>query len=31
MIERQTGFPPDATEADPRELAPPMTDQSRLS
>lgn len=31
LIERQTGFPPDGPEPDPRELPPPMTDQSRLS
>jgi MFS family permease len=31
MIERQTGFPPDAADVDPGEWAPPMTDQSRLS
>ena len=31
LVERQTGFPPDGVDVDPRELAPPMTDQSRLS
>ena len=31
MIERQTGYLPDAPEPDARELAPPLTDQSRLS
>jgi MFS family permease len=31
MIERQTGYPPDGAEPDARELAPPLTDQSRLS
>lgn len=31
MIERQTGFPPNATTPDPREWAAPLTDQSRLS
>jgi len=31
LIERQTGFPPDGPDVDPRAWAPPMTDQSRLS
>ena len=31
MIERQTGYPPDAIEPDAREYAAPMTDQTRLS
>jgi quinol monooxygenase YgiN len=31
LVERQTGYPPNAAEPDPRELAAPMTDQSRLS
>lgn len=31
LIERQTGYPPYAVEPDPQELAPPLTDQARLS
>jgi MFS family permease len=31
LVERQTGFPPDGPDTDPGELAPPMTDPSRLS
>ncbi len=31
MIERETGYPPDAIEPDAREYAAPMTDQTRLS
>jgi hypothetical protein len=31
MIERQTGSPPEPGETDSRELAAPLTDQSRLS
>ena len=31
LVERQTGFPPDGADLDSRVLAPPMTDQSRLS
>lgn len=31
MIERQTGYLPNGVEPDARELAPPLTDQARLS
>lgn len=31
LVERQTGFPPEGPDIDPREWAPPMTDPSRLS
>jgi MFS family permease len=31
MIERDTGYPPEPTEPDAREWAPPLTDSSRLS
>ncbi|MGY6519367.1 MAG: MFS transporter [Lysobacteraceae bacterium] len=31
LLERQTGFPPEGPEVEPREWTPPMTDPSRLS
>lgn len=31
LLERQTGFPPEGPEVEPREWTPPMTDPTRLS
>lgn len=31
LLERQTGYPPEGADPEPRELTPPMTDQARLS